>query len=216
MAEKTAPLRAKQSWQDLKKNVKAKNSRINQHTQGTGGGPPTDEEFNHSEMEILGMLVPTILSGIHDIESDATFEEGETEEILIESQLDKTVAVEEDNKDDTVVVGKSKNEAVEPTAEQIRFSERENKENVPSPKANNPRLGPKTPDKKRKFTTTSARLQSSLTMSKELLSTVKENLDATEAYRAKKLKLLENQLVVQEAIRDHLKELKEYFQQNSY
>ncbi|CAG9771502.1 unnamed protein product [Ceutorhynchus assimilis] len=211
MAEKAAPSRAKQSWQDLKKNVKAKNSRMNQYTQGTGGGPLTDEEFNHTEMEILGMLVPTILSGIHDLESDATFEEGEIEEILIKLQLDKTVAVEEDNEDDTVVVGKSKNKAVEPTAEQIRYSERENK-NVPSPKADNPRLGPKPPTKNISQTTKFFDYEQITSVNrKELLS-----IYATEAYRAKKLKLLEKQLVVQEAIRVHLKKLKDYFQQNSY
>ncbi|KAJ8927763.1 hypothetical protein NQ314_019767 [Rhamnusium bicolor] len=64
----------RKAWADLKKNVKAKNSGINRHQLGTGGGPPLEIKLSDTEKEILSLQVSTSLSGNDNIrESVAIF-----------------------------------------------------------------------------------------------------------------------------------------------
>ncbi|KAJ8913395.1 hypothetical protein NQ315_008788 [Exocentrus adspersus] len=53
----------RRTWQDLKKNVKKKNTFIKQSSQVTGGGPPTCVTFTDDDNILLKILDGTTLTG---------------------------------------------------------------------------------------------------------------------------------------------------------
>jgi hypothetical protein len=52
-----------QTWQDLKKQIKKKNSEITKYVSGTGGGPATNTVLTADEETLLNLLDSTAVEG---------------------------------------------------------------------------------------------------------------------------------------------------------
>ncbi|CAH1114802.1 unnamed protein product [Psylliodes chrysocephalus] len=65
----------RKTWQDMKKNVKSKITKLRIHSSATGGGGPSAIKFDETDSEILRFMSESVIYGQSDIEeSNATFD----------------------------------------------------------------------------------------------------------------------------------------------
>ncbi|XP_050501990.1 uncharacterized protein LOC126881655 [Diabrotica virgifera virgifera] len=165
----------RKTWQDIKKNAKAKNAAIKRHRNMTGGGPACSSSLSDQETEVLSMIGPMQTDGIGVEETPLEFS-------FVEQSLPSTETPLQDVIYDIAEMDSEKEKVdqkiVTDTEEKNNGAYQEHNYTLEYPIQKKGKGRPQPP---RKISKT-ARLQTSLALSQKHLASMKEKNDIEAAY----------------------------------
>lgn len=173
-----------QTWQDLRSKTKKKKSDQIKYVRGTGGGPSYSDELDATDKLILSTIPSSSITG--DIYIDET--PVDMDSFFPDRNTDQPVDVTQKTQKDVVPTN-----SVEIVLEDHLYTKENN-------------IVPPTSAPKKKRSVASQRLHTSAVAASTLAEVSKNTLDVQKEYYAKKLILLERQVVAVETLVDVLKQ----------